>query len=168
MRFFKKNSLRKRVCILLTLCLLLTVLCLSVSAEGSTPPALVSEEYLQKQLEELRQELLKAIADASGTPSGDGTAQESAYRDVTLPRGSVITLGDDAEVIFRGGNAVVLTVSDEVGAGITDLATGEESFSGTFLQFAHIYYRSTPENSVCLLVTGEKAAFTLKGTYDIS
>ena len=219
------NAVCKRICVLLTICLLLTVFCLPVSgAETSAPassdtpalvssdtpalvssdtpalvssdtpalvssdtpalvssdtpalvssdtPALVSQEYLQKQLEALRKELLeviaKAVGNASDLPALDGP-QESAYRDVTLPRGSVVTLGDDAEVIFRGGYAVVLTVSEDAGAGLADLVTGEESFSGTLLQFAHIYYKSAPGGRVSLLVTGDKAAFTLKGTYDIS
>lgn len=168
---FKRNSFRKPLCLLLTLVILLTALCLPVSGETSDPPALVSQEYLQKQLDALRKELLDAIGNSAGNASGAPSMaepQESAYRDVTLPRGSVITLGDDAEVIFRGGYAVVLTVSDQVGTGITDLATGEEAFSGAFLQFAHIYYKSAPGSRVSLLVTGEKAAFTLKGTYELS
>lgn len=173
MRFFsfKRRAARRPVCVLLTLCLLLTVFCLPVSGAESDPPALVSEEYLQKQLDALRKELLEAIGHASGDVSGLPDAeepQEGAYRDVTLPKGSVITLGEDAEVIFRGGYAVALTVSDQTDAGLTDLATGEETFSGDFLKFAHIYYKSAPDSRVSLLVTGEKAAFTLKGTYDIS
>lgn len=152
---------------LLTLCLLLTVFCLPVSGAEADPPALVSQEYLQKQLDALRKELLEAIGNGSGLPVV-GDTQESAYRDVTLSRGSVITLGENAEVIFRGGNAVVLTVSDQAGAGLTDLASEEEIFSGALLAFAHIYYKSAPNGRVSLLVTGEKAAFTLKGTYEIS
>ena len=171
MSFFKRSSpcerSCRRICFLLTLALLLAVFCLPVSGAESDPPALVSQEYLQKQLEALRKELLEAIANVSGTPV-ENLTQESDYLDVTLPRGSVITLGEDAEVIFRGGNAVVLTVTGEAGAGLADLATGEEVFSGTLLQFAHIYYKSAPKGRVSLLVTGEKAAFTLKGTYDIS
>lgn len=170
MRFIKGTSARKHVCVLLTLVILLTVFCLPVSgAETSMPDdAIVTYGYLQAQLEALRQELQEAIANASGASAGESNPQEGAYRDVTLPRGSVITLGEDAEVIFRGGDAVVLTVSDGAGSGVTDLATGEEFFSGARLQFAHIYYQSTPNSRVCLLVTGEKAAFTLKGTYAIS
>lgn len=172
MGFCKRTSGKKRVCFLLTLCLLLTVFCLPVSGEESAPPALVSQEYLQKQLEALRQELLEAIEQAKAGFGGDTPAAtlppESDYRDVTLPRGSVLTLGADAEVIFRGGYAVVLTVSEEAGAGITELATEQELFSGALLQFARIYYKSTPESHACVLVTGDKAAFTLKGTYEIS
>ena len=173
MRFFKGNSVCKRVCVLLAICMLLTALCLPASGvtalgEESTPPAFVSDEYLQAQLEALRRELLEAIASASGTSVPEPDAQNSVYRDVTLSRGSVIVLREDAEVIFRGGNAVVLTVSERSGEGVTDLATGEECFSGTSLQFAHIYYKSAEGGRACLLVTGDKAAFTLKGTYDIS
>lgn len=187
MRFLKGDPTRKRVCLLLALILLLAVFCLpqvsrTVSrAESDTPapvsdtpapvsdtPVLVSQEYLQKQLEALRQELLEALAAGSGAPAGNGAPKESVYRDVTLPRGSVIALGEDAEAIFRGGNAVVLTVSEGEGEGVTDLATGEELFSGALLQFAHIYYKSAPEGRAYLLVTGEKAAFTLKGTYALS
>lgn len=172
MRFFgfKKDSARRPVCMLLTLCLLFAAFCLPVAGAEADPPALVSEEYLQKQLDALRKELLEAIGNA-GSIAGSPTVeqpQESAYRDVTLPRGSVITLGEDAEVIFRGGYAVALTVSDQADAGLTDLASGEELFSGAGLQFAHIYYKSAPDSRVSLLVTGEKAAFTLKGTYEIS
>lgn len=163
----KRNSLRKFLCLLLASVILLTTLCLTASGEAGDPPALVSEEYLQRQLNALRKELLEAIGSAAGAPVTD-TPQKSDYRDVTLPRGSVITLGEDAEVIFRGGYAVVLTASEEVSAGVKDLATGEEVFSGEPLQFAHIYYKSAPHSRVSLLVTGEKAAFTLKGTYDIT
>lgn len=168
---FKRRAARRPVCVLLTLCLLLTVFCLPVSGAESDPPALVSQEYLQKQLDALRKELLEAIGNAAGNASGAPVTeepQENAYRDLTLPRGSVITLEEDAEVIFRGGYAVVLTVSDQADAGLADLATGEELFSGGYLEFAHIYYKSAPDSRVSLLVTGEKAAFTLKGTYDLS
>ena len=169
MGFFGRRLPRRCLCLALTAILLFTTLCLSVSGETGEPPALVSEEYLQKQLDALRKELLEAInaGTASDIPVTE-QPQESAYRDVTLPRGSVIVLGDDAEVIFRGGYAVALTVSDAAGAGLTDLATGEEGFSGMDLQFAHIYYKSAPGSRVSLLVTGEKAAFTLKGTYEIT
>lgn len=164
--------MRKRICALLAGLLLLSVFVLPASgaeaSEGETStPALVSIEYLQNQLEALRKELLAAIAGASNGGASEEVPQ-GAYRDVTLPRGSVITLGDDAEVIFRGGNAVLLTVSSGEGEGATDLAAGEELFSGDALQFAHIYYKTTSHGRVSLLVTGERAAFTLKGTYAIT
>lgn len=161
---------RKRTCILLVLSLLLVLFSLSVSGAEAEPnqDALVTYGYLQNQLDALRQELLDAIGDASGVPSAGHPQSGGSYRDVTLERGSVITLGMDAEVIFRGGNAVVLSVSDQAGAGVTELASGTELFSGAPLQFAHIYYQTTSGSRVALLVTGDKASFTLKGTYAIT
>lgn len=173
-----KKTTRKRLCVLLVLTLLLAAL--SLTASGANPAsatsepgddALVTYGYLQNQLEKLRQELLDAVGDSTGafaqTPA-DGSIQNGGYRDVTLTRGSVLTLGYDAEVIFRGGSAVMITASDKAGEGITDLSSGMEFFSGAPLHFAHLYYKTNPEGCAYLLVTGEKASFTLKGTYALS
>ena len=176
------TSLKKKFSLLLALLLSLSLVALTASGEepsdGSVPPddALVTYGYMQSQLDALRKELSlamekaieQAVAQALNGEQPDVSLPTSGYHDLTLPRGSVITLGKDAEVIFRGGHAVILTPSDRTGEGVTNLATGLELFSGMPLSFGHIYHKTTPESSASLLVTGEQAAFTLKGTYAIS
>lgn len=168
-----RNITRKRLCVLLAVTLLLAAISVTASgadtaSDASEPgdDALVTYGYLQKQLDQLRQELMDAIGDSSDafaqTPGSEET-QNGGYRDITLKRGSILRLGSDTEVIFRGGSAVVITASDKAGDGITDLSTGTEFFSGAPLCFAHLYYKTNPEGCAYLLVTGEKASFTLKG-----
>ena len=122
----------------------------------------VSYAYLQNALEELRLELLEQLAGQGGT-----ITVESSYKEVTLKKGDVLVLSTDCEAIFRGGNAAVITSSCKEGEGLTDLSMSAECFSGDLLEFGHIYYKSNGESRAYILVTGDKAAFTLRGTYEI-
>ena len=44
---------------------------------------------------------------------------------------------------------------------------GTECFSGDLLAFGHIYYKTRGDSRAYILITGDKAAFTLRGTYEI-
>lgn len=152
---------------LLALMLLLAACTFSASAAEDDETsidsnALVTYGYLQSILEDLKLELLTELA---GSADGNITVN-TPYTDVTFEEGTVILLGSDAEAIFRGGDAVVITVSCNAGAGITDLSEDKECFSGEFLKFGHIYYKTNAESRAYILVTGDKAAFTMKGTYE--
>ncbi len=168
----KKFRFRTYPCVfaaaLLAVWLPLSVFFFSASAadasDGETTSidsnALVTYGYLQSVIDDLKKELL---AEFSGSSGG---AVSSTYHDITFPKGTVLVLGSDAEVIFRGGNAIIITTSPEPGRGITDLSAGRECFSGESLLFGHIYYKTDAESGACLLVTGDQAAFTMKGTYE--
>lgn len=130
--------------------------------ESIPDDAVITYGYLQSILEELRLELLEELASAGGT-----VTIESAYKDMTLQKGDVLVLSTDCEAIFRGGNAAVITSTCHEGEGLTDLSVGTECFSGDLLQFGHIYYKTNGESRAYILITGDKASFTLRGTYEI-
>lgn len=163
-----KNKKHLRFCSLaIAFTMLLTAFTFTASAAGEDSEtsidsnALVTYGYLQSILEDLKLELLEELSQ-----NGGNITVGSPYTDVTVTEGTVIVLGSDAEAIFRGGDAVVITVSRNEGAGITDLSAGKECCSGDFLTFGHIYYKTKAESRAYILVTGDKAAFTMKGTYE--
>ena len=101
------------------------------AAETPIPPETpVTYGYLEVFGEKLRSDILSQV--------GSGTPQAGGYRDETLPRGSVILLSENTELIFRGGSAVVITSSGTDRAGVADLSSGRELYSGESLEFAHI------------------------------
>lgn len=124
--------------------------------------AFITYGYLQSILEDLRLELLEEL-----TGQGGSITIESNYKEVSLKKGDVLVLSTDCEAIFRGGNAAVITSTCSQGEGLTDLSMGTECFSGDLLSFGHIYYKTTGDSRAYILVTGDKAAFTLRGTYEI-
>ncbi|MBR6563064.1 MAG: hypothetical protein IKK70_03920 [Clostridia bacterium] len=163
----------KKIIIPLMLAAILTV-CFAVSAvvgaaEGAgagagesipsdTP---VTYGYLEKFREELRQEIIDEL-----TAEG-GITIATTYEDVSFNEGDVIILSPNAEVIYRGGNAVAITSSNDENEGITDMSEGKEIFSGEPLEYGHIYYASESESRKAILVTGGKAYFTIRGDYEI-
>ncbi len=174
----KQNRYIRFYAIALAVAMLFAALSFSVSAskdEASIDPnALITYGYLQSILEDLKLEILAELSESiqnntsapSDTPDGGDITVGSPYTDVSFPNGTVIVLGSDAEAIFRGGDAVVITVSQSEGTGITDLSAGKECFSGEMLSFGHIYYKTDKKSRAYILVTGDKAAFTMRGTYE--
>lgn len=159
------------VVLALTVCVGTYPMCAN-AAESGDVPTLVSVEYLEEQLDALRRELLgeleKVKAELADAQKPDAEAPSDGYREVTLRRGDVLTPDGDTEVLCRGGDVLLLTLTEEPGSGLTDLTDGAERFSGASLEYAHLYRRSDgagPE--VDLLVVGEEASFTVKGTYAI-
>jgi len=165
----------------LAVALLFAAFSFGVSATDSKenpidPNALITYGYLQSILEDLKLDILAELSESiqngemsvpTDTPDeGGNITVGSSYTDVTFPSGTVIVLGSDAEAIFRGGDAVVITVSQSEGTGITDLSAGKECFSGEMLSFGHIYYKTDKQSRAYILVTGDKAAFTMRGTYE--
>ena len=159
----------KLLLLALTLALLFTgVMCalpLRVSADGETSipdNAVVTYGYLQSVLEDLRLQLLEELAGQGGS-----ITIESEYKEVSLKKGDILVLSTDCEAIFRGGSAAVITSTCKEGEGLTDLSMGTECFSGDLLAFGHIYYKTRGDSRAYILITGDKAAFTLRGTYEI-
>ncbi len=157
----------------LTVCVGTYPMCAN-AAESGDAPTLVSVEYLEEQLDALRRELLgelekvKAELAEAREPDADAEAPSDGYREVTLKRGDVLTPDGDTEVLCRGGDVLLLTLTEEPGSGLTDLTDGTERFSGAPLAYAHLYRRSDGSGpEVDLLVVGEEASFTVKGTYAI-
>ena len=127
----------------------------SARSEMNIPDdTLINYGYLQKFREEL-------------TAQG-GITVATEYKDVSFKEGQMILLAPDAEIIYRGGGAVVITSSGEENEGITDMAEGRELFSGEALEYGHIYYASESESRKAILVTGAKAHFTVRGDYEIA
>lgn len=134
------------------------------SAESSIDSnALVTYGYLQTMLEQWKQELLRELAQSD---SDVPVTLPSSYTEISLSQGTILQLHGETEAIFRGGDAIVITVSAEAGRGLTDLSANRECFSGEFLQFGHIYYKTNAQSRTYILITGERAAFTMKGTYE--
>ncbi len=162
--------------IFVSLVIVLTALAVSVSAFGvnisadgssdtevSIPDStLIDYGYLKVFKEQLKQEILAEIAENGGLSGGN-----SGYTDVTLEEGQMIVLSPDCEVIFRGGSAVAVTSDYNQGEGITDLSVNTEIFSGMALEFGHIYHPSESSAKKAILITGQSAYFTLKGSYEI-
>ncbi len=112
--------------------------------------------------EELKQEILNEIAS-----NGGGITVESTYKDISLASGQTLILSPETEIIYRGGGAVAITSSNEEAQGLTDMSVGKELFSGEALEYGHIYFASASDSKKAILVTGDKAYFTVRGDYNI-
>ncbi|HOJ49049.1 MAG TPA: hypothetical protein PLD48_09355 [Bacillota bacterium] len=118
--------------------------------------------------EVLKPQIIAEILQRTGNGSVPAISTgESVYQDIYLERGKMIKLGADCEFIYRGGGAVIITTSPEKGDGVSDMSTGMEFFSGKPLEFGHVYYASESEAEKYILITGSKAYFTIRGTYEI-
>ncbi len=123
---------------------------------------LITYGYLKQFKEELKQEILNEIA-----ANGGSVTVESTYKDISLTSGQTLILSPETEVIYRGGGAVAVTSSNGEAQGLTDMSVGKELFSGVSLEYGHIYFASTSDSKKAILVTGDKAYFTVRGDYDI-
>ena len=146
-----------------TLLLAATLTIASAEQEKPDKNALVTYGYIEKLKSELKQELL---AELSGSEAG--TVAGGLYADIDLTEGQTLTLAPESEIIYRGGGAVVITSSQEAGDGIMDMSTGTECFSGGALTYGHVYYASESTAKKCILAVGQKAYFTVRGSYEIS
>ncbi len=158
-----------------SLLIVLTALAVTLSAFAVNAPAedasaadaavpdntLIDYGYLKVFKEELKKEILAEIAENGGLSGGSG------YTDVSLKEGQMVVLSPDCEIIFRGGSAVAITSACSEGEGITDISVNTEIFSGMALEFGHIYYPSGSSAKKAILITGQTAHFTLKGSYEI-
>ena len=133
-------------------------------SENSIPDGtfLIDNGYLMQFGEELKQEILNEIA-----ANGGGITVESAYKDISLASGQTLILSPETEVIYRGGGAVAITSSNGQAQGLTDMSIGKELFSGEALEYGHIYFASASDSKKAILVTGDKAYFTVRGDYNI-
>ena len=136
----------------------------SAASENSIPDnTLITYGYLQQFKEELKQEILNELAQ-----SGNGSITvESAYKEIALTEGQTLVLSAETEIIYRGGGAVAITSSNGESQGLTDMSLCKELFSGEALEYGHIYFASGSDSKKAVLVTGEKAYFTVRGDYDI-
>ena len=123
---------------------------------------LITYGYLEQFREELKQEILNEIA-----ANGGSVTVESIYKDISLTSGQTIILSPETEIIYRGGGAVAITSSNGESQGLTDTSVGSELFSGGALEYGHIYFASASDSKKAILVTGDKAYFTVRGDYDI-
>jgi hypothetical protein len=151
---------------IVALCLVsMPVALVSSSAEGDvsipddTP---VSYGYLLGEFkEQLKKELIAELAQEGGITI------DTLYQDISASEGQLILLSEECEVIYRGGGAVAISSSDKDNEGITDMSKGTELFSGEPLEYGHIYFASATDSKKAILVTGDKAYFTVRGDYDI-
>jgi len=125
------------------------------------PDTLINYGYLQQFREELRQEIIDELL------SEGGITVSTTYEDISLTEGQMLILSPNAEVIYRGGNAVAITSSKGENEGITDMSEEKELFSGEPLEYGHIYYASASDSRKAILVTGSNAYFTVRGDYEL-
>ncbi len=180
-----KKKFGSLISVLVALAILVSALALNISAETSeeTTPKETSNEvssqeefvipedpdsapvtmgFLFSYLEQYKKEILAEIG-----ANGGSVGNNSGYSDVTLNLGQTIILSADSEVIFRAGGAVAITSAHTDGEGVVDLSDNSEIFSGEALKAGHIYIPGSSEAKKAILVTGQSAYFTLKGTYEI-
>ena len=132
-------------------------------SEDSIPEGtLITYGYLEQFREELKQEILNEIA-----ANGGSVTVESIYKDISLTSGQTLILSPETEIIYRGGGAVAITSSNDVAQGLTDMSASKEIISGKALEYGHIYFASASDSKKAILVTGDKAYFTVRGDYDI-
>ncbi|HAN21337.1 MAG: hypothetical protein A2Y15_07155 [Clostridiales bacterium GWF2_36_10] len=163
------NICKNRRLLLFFIVILITAtLCITASADESSDDVLsgdsdplVTLSYVDKVIKELKEEILRQ--------SGGNTivSGSSAYADISIESGKMLLLGVDCELIYRGGGAVIITTSTQKGDGVTDMSMGAELFSGKSLEYGHVYYSSNSDAKKYLLITGEKAYFTIRGSYEI-
>lgn len=121
----------------------------------------VTYGYLKMFKEQLRQELIDEL-----TAQG-GITVTTTYEDISLKQGEMLLLSPNSEIIYRGGNAVVVSSSANSTEGITDMSQNKELFSGEALEYGHVYFASASEAKKAVLVTGSNAYFTVRGDYEI-
>ena len=164
----------KRSLLFIAIVVLTFSLCIPATAEqtadttaiASNSDPLVTLSYVN---EVLKPQIIAEVLQQTGNgghiaTSGSGT---SAYLDLNLESGKMIMLGANCEFIYRGGGAIIITTSPEKGDGVSDMSTGAEFFSGKPLEFGHVYYASESTAVKYILVTGNKAYFTIRGSYEI-
>lgn len=134
----------------------------ALSKDSIPDDTLITYGYLKQFKEELKQEILNEIA-----ANGGSVTVESTYKDISLNVGQTLILSPETEVIYRGGGAVAVTSSNGQAQGLTDMSVGKELFSGELLEYGHIYFASATDSKKAILVTGDKAYFTVRGDYDI-
>ena len=135
---------------------------------------IVTYDYIKKLKEELKEEILEELqggaanGNSSDTGDSDSTGENrQTYKDITLNKGQMIIFAVGSEIIYRGGNASVITSSSDKNKGVLDMSEGKELYSGQPLQYGHIYYSSDSDARKYILVTGEKAFFTVRGSYEV-
>ncbi len=121
---------------------------------------LVTYGMLLKLKDELKQEIIANFTE-------NGITVQSTYNDIRVNEGELLILSPETEVIYRGGGAVAITSSNGKNEGITDMSGATEIFSGTALEYGHIYHASSSESKKAILVTGNSAYFTVRGEYEI-
>ena len=151
--------------ILSLLIAVLFMLAISIPASAETSKQddpLVTLSYVN---EVLKPQIIAEVLEQLG--SGGTTAGGSSYNDISVANGKLLKLGADCEFIYRGGGATIITSSAQPGDGVTDMSAGTEFFSGKPLEFGHVYYASESEAVKYILITGERAYFTVRGSYEI-
>lgn len=131
------------------------------STESDTDP-LIALSYVN---EVLKPQIITEVLDKLG--NGTAISSSTAYNDITIESGKMLLLSTNCELIYRGGGAVIITTSTQTGDGITDMSISTEYFSGKSLLFGHVYYASESITKKCILITGKKANFTIRGKYEI-
>lgn len=159
----KKNYYRTALC-LLSIIVLVAAMRVPASADETSNKSdpLVSLSYVN---EVLKPQIISEIL--SQLEGGSVQSTASAYIDIDIAAGKILKIGKNCEFIYRGGGAVVITASSEEGEGITDMSEQTELFSGSALKFGHVYYASLSECDKFILVTGDKAYFTIRGFYEV-
>lgn len=136
------------------------------TASESNSDALIPDEtlvtygMLLKIKDELRQEIVSELLQ-------DGVSVQTTYNDICVNQGELLILSPDSEIIYRGGGAIAITSSEGQTEGITDMSANTEIFSGMPLEYGHIYHSSASEATKAILVTGDRAYFTVRGDYEI-
>jgi hypothetical protein len=162
----------KRSLLFIVVAVLMFSLCIPATAEQtastttSESDPLVTLSYVNEVLKpQIIAEVLQKTGNGSqAVISGSSPAN---YQDINLESGKMIMLGENCEFIYRGGGAVIITTSPEKGDGVSDMSTGAEFFSGKPLEFGHVYYASESKAVKYILITGNKAYFTIRGSYEI-
>ena len=158
----QKNLKRKIIPVIISV-VLIFILCIPASAEETEDDPLVTLSYVNEVLKpQIIAEVLEQLGD------GVVVTGNSAYKDIFTEGGKMLRLGSDCEFIYRGGGAVIITTSTDMGDGVTDMSARTEFFSGKTLEFGHVYYASESDARKFILITGERAYFTIRGSYEVS
>lgn len=163
------NSKKTLTALMLALCVITSVIFgasagAEESGEGTVvipPDTPVTYGYLETFREKLKQEILSELI-------SNGTIEVSSpTEDISIPRGGMILLGANCELIYRGGGAAAVTSSLLPGDGISDMSEGIELFSGEALKYGHVYFASESVAEKAIIVTGGTAYFTVRGSYEL-
>ncbi len=134
----------------------------TVSDTSIPDDAVVTYGYLKQLKDQLKQEIIDELM------KNGGIEVDAAYNDFSAQKGTMLILGDNCEVIYRGGGAMVISASPNAGDGIFDMSENTQLFSGESLKYGHIYYPADSDAKKCILVTGDKAFFTVRGDYELN
>ncbi len=145
--------------IILMLAIISIVSAFVFAAVGSEEDPLISLSYLEKRLSELKIELLEKEVEQAEI---EKTVEH--FEALTFETGTIVLLGDSAELIVRTGDAILV---DPMHNTIPDLTSGTAVKAGENLPLDHLLLNPRADGRGFMVVGEVEFWVMIKGDYQI-